>query len=70
LPDGRLDPEIMLPVSQPTICAFAGDDLEVLYVTSASNDLSAEQLSAEPIAGPLLRFRAGVSGIARPYIAR
>lgn len=68
-PDGRLDREIMLPVSQPTMCAFAGDDLDVLYVTSASDGLSAQQMRAEPTAGALLRLRPGVRGIARPYVA-
>lgn len=69
-PDGQLDREIMLPVSQPTMCAFAGDDLDVLYVTSASDGLDAEQMSVEPLAGALLRLRPGVTGIARPYMAR
>jgi sugar lactone lactonase YvrE len=68
--DGRIDREIMLPVSQPTMCAFAGDSLDTLYVTSASDGLDAEQLKAEPIAGSLLRLRPGVRGIPRPYKAR
>lgn len=69
-PDGQLDREIMLPVSQPTMCAFAGEDLSVLYVTSASDGLNPEQMDAEPIAGALLRLRPGVRGIARPHVAR
>lgn len=69
-PDGQLDREIMLPVSQPTMCAFAGDDLDVLYVTSAADGLDAEQMRAQPLAGALLRLRPGVRGISRPHIAR
>lgn len=69
-PDGRLDREIMLPVSQPTMCAFAGDDLDVLYVTSASDGLSQQRMSAEPLAGALLRLRPDVRGIARPFMVR
>lgn len=69
-PDGQFDREIRLPVSQPTMCAFAGDDLDVLYVTSASDGLDTDQLRNEPLAGALLRLRPGVKGIARPYIAR
>ena len=68
--DGWLDREIMLPVSQPTMCAFAGDDLDILYVTSASDGLNADQMDAEPTAGALLRLRPGVKGIERPYMAR
>lgn len=69
-PDGRLDREIMLPVSQPTMCAFGGSNLDVLYVTSASAGLDAQQMRAEPLAGALLRLRPGEIGIARPHIAR
>jgi sugar lactone lactonase YvrE len=68
--DGKLDREILLPVSQPTMCAFAGRDLDWLYVTSASNGLDAARLRAEPLAGALLRVRPGVKGIARPYLVR
>jgi sugar lactone lactonase YvrE len=68
--DGHLDREILLPVSQPTMCAFAGDDLDTIYVTSASDGLDAERLRAEPLAGALLRFRPGVKGIVRPNLVR
>jgi sugar lactone lactonase YvrE len=65
LADGAIDRDIDLPVSQPTMCAFAGGDLDVLYVTSASDRLSPEQRRAEPLAGALFRLRPGVRGIAR-----
>ena len=67
-PDGQVEREVLLPVSQPTMCAFAGDDLETLYVTSASDGLDAARLRAEPHAGALLRLRPGVKGIARPHV--
>src|SRR5579872_4352018 len=63
-PDGTIDCEIPLPVSQPTMCAFAGDRLDTLYVTSASNGLNPTQLGEQPLAGALLRLRPGVNGIA------
>ncbi|MGC1780294.1 MAG: SMP-30/gluconolactonase/LRE family protein [Xanthobacteraceae bacterium] len=66
-PEGRIEREVMLPVSQPTMCAFGDDDLATLYVTSASDGLNAAQRSAEPFAGALFRLRPGVKGIARPY---
>ncbi len=69
-PDGTLDSEIPLPVSKPTMCAFAGDDLDILYVTSASDGLSEQQRRVEPYAGALFRLFPGVRGIPRPYIAR
>lgn len=62
---GELDREINLPVSQPTMCAFGGEALDELYVTSASDKLSPEQRTREPLAGALLRVRCGARGIPR-----
>ncbi len=60
---GRLDRAISLPVSQPTSCAFGGEDLDELYVTSAWDGLSAAERRAEPLAGAVFRIRPGVKGI-------
>jgi sugar lactone lactonase YvrE len=62
---GAVDRDIALPVSQPTMCAFGGKALDVLYVTSAADKLSSEQRLHEPLAGALLRLRPGEKGIAR-----
>jgi sugar lactone lactonase YvrE len=43
-----IDRDIDLPVSQPTMPAFAGEDLATLYVTSASDQMSAEAKASEP----------------------
>jgi sugar lactone lactonase YvrE len=61
-PDGVLDRVIELPVSRPTSCAFGGDDLGDLYVTSARAGLTPEQLEAQPYAGGVLMLRPGVCG--------
>lgn len=68
--DGTFDRDIDLPVSQPTMPAFAGEDLATLYVTSASDGMSAEQRSREPSAGALFRVDVGARGIARPFLVR
>jgi sugar lactone lactonase YvrE len=68
---GAVDRDIALPVSQPTMCAFAGDALDTLYVTSASDQLAPEQRRREPLAGALLRLRpGGAPGIVRPCLLR
>jgi sugar lactone lactonase YvrE len=69
-PDGSVDRDIDLTVSQPTMPAFAGDDLATLYFTSASDQLSAEARAAEPQAGGLFRLDVGKRGIARPVLVR
>ncbi len=65
---GAIDRDIVLPVSQPTMCAFAGDALDELYVTSATDKLTPEQRQHEPMAGALLRLRPGETGIVRPCL--
>ncbi len=67
---GAVDRDIALPVSQPTMCAFAGEALDQLYVTSASDKLTPEQRRREPLAGALLRLRPGERGIVRPCVLR
>jgi sugar lactone lactonase YvrE len=64
-PDGSVDRDIALPVSQPTMCAFGGVELDELYVTSARDKLSPTQLVEEPLAGAVLRLRPGERGIVR-----
>lgn len=66
-PDGRIDRIVPMPVSQPTSCAFGGADLDVLYVTSAWDGLSAEARDAEPQAGGLFSFRPGIAGLPLPF---
>ena len=65
LPDGSVDRDIVLPVSQPTMCAFGGEYLDELYVTSARDKLSPDQLTEEPLAGSILRLRPGPQGAPR-----
>jgi sugar lactone lactonase YvrE len=61
-PDGTLERVVDLPVSNVTSCAFGGDDLGDLYVTSASKGLSEAELRAQPHAGGLFMLRPGVTG--------
>ncbi len=62
LPDGSLEREIRLPVSEVTCPAFGGPDLDELYLTTAWESLPEEQHVAEPLAGGLFRARPGVRG--------
>ncbi len=66
LPDGRLDREIVLPVSNPTMMAFGGPDLRTLYITTASAFLSAGELAQQPLAGALFCCEPGVQGLPEP----
>jgi sugar lactone lactonase YvrE len=57
-PDGALDRLVALPASQITSCAFAGPNLDRLFVTSAA--MGREN---EPLAGALFEIDAGVGGL-------
>ena len=68
-PDGRVDRIIAMPVQRPTCCAFGGPELDILYVTTASQNMTPEELEREPLAGALLRLDVGVRGIPEPHVA-
>lgn len=62
-PDGSFDRAIELPASQITCPAFGGPDLKTLYLTSARQGLSPEQLIDEPLAGATFMIDMDVAGI-------
>ena len=62
-PDGRIDRVIELPVLRPTCCAFGGPNLDILYVTTASQKMTSDELRAQPLAGALLSLNLGVRGL-------
>lgn len=63
--DGRVDRDLALPVSQPTMCAFGGDRLDTLYLTSATDKLDDDARRREPEAGGIHRLSVGATGIPR-----
>lgn len=68
-PDGTLDRLVPLPVTNPTSCAFGGEDLRTLYCTTARQGLAPDALAAEPLAGALLALDVGVAGLPEPAFA-
>ena len=68
-PDGRIDRVLELPVQRPTCCAFGGPNLDILYVTTASQKMTREELDAQPLAGALLALDVGVRGLPEPRFA-
>lgn len=65
-PDGRVDRIVAIPASRVTSCAFGGDALDTLYVTTSRLHLGDEELRRYPDAGALFSFRPGVRGLKRP----
>ncbi|MCK5787404.1 MAG: SMP-30/gluconolactonase/LRE family protein, partial [Chlamydiia bacterium] len=54
---------VELPTSHVTTCAFGGENLDTLYITTAINGLSTEQLKNEPLAGGMFKVNVGVKGV-------
>jgi L-arabinonolactonase len=65
-PDGRPDFVLPLPVSQPTSCTFGGPGFDTLFITTARQRLSDDELAAQPLAGALLAVQVGVRGLPEP----
>jgi sugar lactone lactonase YvrE len=63
-PKGKLVTSIDMPTDLPTCCEFGGEDLDTLYVTSATLRRSPEALTDQPQAGGLFAITGlGVRGL-------
>jgi sugar lactone lactonase YvrE len=65
-PNGEIDRIVRVPVDHPSSCAFGGEDLATLYITTARWLLDEQALARQPWAGGLLAFEPGVHGLALP----
>ncbi|MDR5823301.1 SMP-30/gluconolactonase/LRE family protein [Caballeronia sp. LZ043] len=63
-PQGRLDREIALPASKPSMCAFGGSDLSTLFVTTIRPSTNATDDD-----GHVFALNAGVQGLPEPEYA-
>jgi sugar lactone lactonase YvrE len=53
-------------VQNLTRCAFGGEQLDELYVTSAWYALSEAERKAQPLAGDLFRVKNNIKGLEEP----
>lgn len=63
-PDGRLERRITLPAQYPTMPGFGGDNLDILFVTSASFPIPEAERAAHPDDGALFALEAPAPGFA------
>lgn len=68
-PDGRIDLKVQVPTQNVTSCAFGGENLDHLYITTARLTLSEQDRENQPFAGSLFRVEVGVRGMAEPEFA-
>lgn len=62
-PNGEQDIVIKVPASQPSCVAFGGKDLNLLFVTSAWQDLDDKARLADPAAGNLFVYKTDYTGL-------
>lgn len=62
-PDGGVDIEVSLPVTQPTCACFGGPEFNWLAITTATVDLGDSQLAQQPLAGSLFVFETPYKGL-------
>lgn len=62
-PDGRIDRAVTLPVQWPTMCAFGGADLDILYITTLRRGGAAADLPDQPLAGSIFACHPGAQGL-------
>ncbi|HEY1384712.1 MAG TPA: SMP-30/gluconolactonase/LRE family protein [Dongiaceae bacterium] len=73
-PDGRIDDEIPIPVKRVTSCAFGGENMDILFVTTASIELVEGRwvymdqagFDAAPMTGGIFAIDVGIKGLPEP----
>lgn len=60
---GELITKIEVPAPNVASCAFGGENLDILYITTARAGLSAERLAQYPLSGSLFYCKPGVTGV-------
>jgi len=60
---GKVISKVEVPAHNITSCAFGGENLEMLYITSARVDMTEEELIKYPLAGSLFKVNPGVKGV-------
>ncbi|MBK8489950.1 MAG: SMP-30/gluconolactonase/LRE family protein [Saprospirales bacterium] len=67
---GQLLSKIDVPAHNVTACAFGGKNLDTLYITTASLDMTEEERAAFPDAGSVFKAVPGVRGVKSPFFSR
>jgi sugar lactone lactonase YvrE len=61
--NGEVDRVLKVPVPRPTSVCFGGPRMDQLFITSASDGLTEEQLKEAPLSGSLFVCEPGVRGL-------
>lgn len=64
---GKMIDRIEVPAHNVTSCAFGGTNLDILYITTASVDMTAEEKVKYPLAGSVFSVKMDVKGVPSPF---
>jgi sugar lactone lactonase YvrE len=65
-PQGKIDRTVSVPATSITSCAFGGSKLDTLYITTATQRLTPDDIKKQPLAGGLFAAQVGVTGVPEP----
>ena len=60
---GKLISKIEVPAQNVTSCAFGGENLDILFITTSSLGMTKEQEEKYPLAGSVFKVKPGVKGV-------
>jgi sugar lactone lactonase YvrE len=60
---GELLDKIEVPAHNVTACAFGGENLDILFITTARIDMTEEEVAKYPMAGSIFSVKPGVKGV-------
>ncbi len=67
---GQVLRKLEVPAHNVTSCAFGGENLSTLYITSARVDMSEEELQEFPDAGSIFKIDLNTKGVPSPFFLR
>jgi len=62
-PAGAIVATIELPTPRVSSCAFGGDDLKTLFITTAQEGMTPAEVAADPLAGALFALETDTAGL-------
>lgn len=62
-PQGNIERTIHLPVPRVTNCTFGGEKLDTLYISTAREGMTQNEIEKFPLSGSLFAIKPGVTGL-------
>ena len=68
-PDGAIERQITMPVTNATCLGFGGAEMNELYIATAWFFMSDKERQAQPRAGDMFRIKTDITGLVEPQFA-